>query len=296
MKCCQNTQCCYWLTGSRSRVTNICLEDRGGRKIVHQRHDILKGIKSKRSSESTDVHGSELGGIRRCTLVSEQHFRIGIDPFSIRKCLGECYYSMCPLFLCQFDVVARIGTSRRREVAGATLICGILVPPPTKLQPLPSAFIIYSLFFRDDWVITAVGPQLYCSILLQFRYSPPYIDIICVKRSVAGTSQCSVFQTMRGSSAARRSTPIQQTSTEYNLAADRDRFPHCWSQERANLLCLAGWGFPLTMAANGTVSERVMENAASSGRDIRNHMLFEVSTEAANRGIQCPIRLELQSG
>ena len=40
------------------------------------------------------------------------------------------------------------------------------------------------------------------------------------------------------------------------------------------------------MAANGTLSERVLESAASSGRDIRNHMLFEVSTEAANRGKQ----------
>lgn len=27
-----------------------------------------------------------------------------------------------------------------------------------------------------------------------------------------------------------------------------------------------------------------MQNVESTGRDIRNHMLFEISTEAANRG------------
>ena len=42
-----------------------------------------------------------------------------------------------------------------------------------------------------------------------------------------------------------------------------------------------------TVTVNGSVEERIMENAESTGRDIRNHMLFEVSTEAANRGIYC---------
>lgn len=40
------------------------------------------------------------------------------------------------------------------------------------------------------------------------------------------------------------------------------------------------------MTTNGSVEDQVLANAASSGRDIRNHMLFEVSTEAANRGEQ----------
>ena len=40
------------------------------------------------------------------------------------------------------------------------------------------------------------------------------------------------------------------------------------------------------MSTNGTVEDMVRETAVSSGRDIRNHMLFEVSTEAANRGRQ----------
>ncbi len=34
---------------------------------------------------------------------------------------------------------------------------------------------------------------------------------------------------------------------------------------------------------NGSVESKVLESAESTGRDIRNHMLFEVSTEAANR-------------
>ncbi|KAL9132993.1 MAG: hypothetical protein Q9175_005827, partial [Cornicularia normoerica] len=34
---------------------------------------------------------------------------------------------------------------------------------------------------------------------------------------------------------------------------------------------------------NGFIEDKVLQNAASSGRDSRNHMLFEVSTEAANR-------------
>ena len=38
-----------------------------------------------------------------------------------------------------------------------------------------------------------------------------------------------------------------------------------------------------TVHTNGSVEGKVMENAESTGRDIRNHMLFEVSTEAANR-------------
>ena len=36
---------------------------------------------------------------------------------------------------------------------------------------------------------------------------------------------------------------------------------------------------------NGIVEATVLENMEGTGRDIRNHMLFEVSTEAANRGI-----------
>ena len=40
-----------------------------------------------------------------------------------------------------------------------------------------------------------------------------------------------------------------------------------------------------TVDLNGSAEAKVMENAGSSGRDIRNHMLFEVSTEAANRGM-----------
>ena len=38
-----------------------------------------------------------------------------------------------------------------------------------------------------------------------------------------------------------------------------------------------------TVHTNGDVEDRVLENAESTGRDVRNHMLFEVSTEAANR-------------
>lgn len=38
-----------------------------------------------------------------------------------------------------------------------------------------------------------------------------------------------------------------------------------------------------TVHTNGSVEAKVLENAESTGRDIRNHMLFEVSTEAANR-------------
>lgn len=39
-----------------------------------------------------------------------------------------------------------------------------------------------------------------------------------------------------------------------------------------------------TNGTDGIVEGRVLENAAATGRDVRNHMLFEVSTEAANRG------------
>lgn len=35
---------------------------------------------------------------------------------------------------------------------------------------------------------------------------------------------------------------------------------------------------------NGVVEDTVLQNMEETGRDIRNHMLFEVSTEAANRG------------
>ena len=38
-----------------------------------------------------------------------------------------------------------------------------------------------------------------------------------------------------------------------------------------------------TVHTNGSVEGKVLENAESTGRDIRNHILFEVSTEAANR-------------
>ena len=38
-----------------------------------------------------------------------------------------------------------------------------------------------------------------------------------------------------------------------------------------------------TVHINGSVEDSVLENAESTGRDVRNHMLFEVSTEAANR-------------
>lgn len=40
------------------------------------------------------------------------------------------------------------------------------------------------------------------------------------------------------------------------------------------------------MTTNGSVEDQVLANAGASGRDVRNHMLFEVSTEAANRGEQ----------
>lgn len=40
------------------------------------------------------------------------------------------------------------------------------------------------------------------------------------------------------------------------------------------------------MASNGSVEDRILDNAASTGRNIQNHMLFEISTEAANRGGQ----------
>ena len=38
-----------------------------------------------------------------------------------------------------------------------------------------------------------------------------------------------------------------------------------------------------TVHTNGSVEDAVRESAESTGRDVRNHMLFEVSTEAANR-------------
>ena len=41
------------------------------------------------------------------------------------------------------------------------------------------------------------------------------------------------------------------------------------------------------MQVNGSVEDKITANAESMGRDIRNHMLFEVSTEAANRGERC---------
>ena len=40
-----------------------------------------------------------------------------------------------------------------------------------------------------------------------------------------------------------------------------------------------------TADVNGNVEEKVAQHAESSGRQIRDHMLFEVSTEAATRGI-----------
>ena len=39
-----------------------------------------------------------------------------------------------------------------------------------------------------------------------------------------------------------------------------------------------------TVNVNGSVEEKVVGSMESSGREIRDHMLFEVSTEAANRG------------
>ena len=47
-----------------------------------------------------------------------------------------------------------------------------------------------------------------------------------------------------------------------------------------------------TVTVNGLVEGKVLENAESSGRDVRNHILFEVSTEAANRGIQIQNKME----
>ena len=41
-----------------------------------------------------------------------------------------------------------------------------------------------------------------------------------------------------------------------------------------------------TADRNGVVEDTVLQNVEGTGRDIRNHMLFEVSTEAANRGIR----------
>ena len=37
---------------------------------------------------------------------------------------------------------------------------------------------------------------------------------------------------------------------------------------------------------NGPIEGTVLENMLEAGRDVRNHMLFEVSTEAANRGME----------
>ena len=42
-----------------------------------------------------------------------------------------------------------------------------------------------------------------------------------------------------------------------------------------------------TERVNGSVEDKINASAESMGRDIRNHMLFEVSTEAANRGESC---------
>ena len=38
--------------------------------------------------------------------------------------------------------------------------------------------------------------------------------------------------------------------------------------------------------SNGLIEGALLENMLETGRDVRNHMLFEVSTEAANRGMQ----------
>ena len=38
-----------------------------------------------------------------------------------------------------------------------------------------------------------------------------------------------------------------------------------------------------TVHINGSIEDKVIESAESTGRDVRNHILFEVSTEAANR-------------
>ena len=51
----------------------------------------------------------------------------------------------------------------------------------------------------------------------------------------------------------------------------------------------------VTALANGSVEDKVLDNAESTGRDIRNHMLFEVSTEAANRGDSVPLAANLPS-
>ncbi len=37
---------------------------------------------------------------------------------------------------------------------------------------------------------------------------------------------------------------------------------------------------------NGDVEGSVLSSVGETGRDIRNHMLFEISTEAANRGMK----------
>ena len=41
-----------------------------------------------------------------------------------------------------------------------------------------------------------------------------------------------------------------------------------------------------TVTVNGIVDETIMDHAESTGRDVRDHVLFEVSTEAANRGAE----------
>ena len=37
--------------------------------------------------------------------------------------------------------------------------------------------------------------------------------------------------------------------------------------------------------ANGSIEDQVLQDIEDKGREVRNHYLFEVSTEAANRGM-----------
>ena len=40
-----------------------------------------------------------------------------------------------------------------------------------------------------------------------------------------------------------------------------------------------------TVDVNGSVEEKIAGKVEATGREIRDHMLFEISTEAANRGM-----------
>lgn len=48
-----------------------------------------------------------------------------------------------------------------------------------------------------------------------------------------------------------------------------------------------------TTDPNGVVEDTVLRKIEDTRRDIRNHMLFEVSTEAANRGTAILMMLAL---